>query len=100
MNRCKSSKESEDGEKRTHKIFSKDQPLSEILQIAEIYARTEVVYIKIDDINKKLLKRKIKKEYGVKDGKYGVLDIVDTNKGLLLISDDMMLGEKLLSINE
>ena len=88
---------------------SKKLPIRSILNDPDckIYEHIHTFFISIDDMTKKeRLSKLLLNAYSATDsnqdteGSYGIIDIVETNRGLLIITDDLYMSTRLYNIRE
>ena len=82
----------------------KDNPLTtnkslpELIKESKIYPQTHSFYIKTKPIYIEHLKRKLSCEYNSKNP-YHIIDIIKCEHGLLVITNDLLLGDKLKELS-
>ena len=82
-----------------NKFLAKDRSIQELLEHSIVSAQTQAIYIKVQPSYAEELRRKLTKQYNSKN-KYHILDIIRCNNGLLVITNDLLLGEELKSMTK
>ena len=89
-----------DKEKRIEgKSLNTIYSLPELIKRSEIYTQTHTIYIKTGIALAEQLRKKLLNEYNSKNT-YHIIDIIKCNNGLLIITNDLLLGEKLKSLTQ
>ena len=83
----------------SNKFLAKDHSIQELLEHSLVSAQTQAIYIRVQSPYAEELRRKLTKQYNSKN-KYHILDIIKCNNGLLVITNDLLLGEELKSISK
>ena len=71
--------------------------LPELIRRSEVYTQTHTIYIKTGIALAEQLRKKLLNEYN-SNNPYHIIDIIKCNNGLLIITNDLLLGDKLKSL--
>ncbi len=82
----------------SNKFLAKDHTIQELLEHSTVSAQTQAIYIKVQPPYAEELRRKLTSQFNSKN-KYHILDIIKCNNGLLVITNDLLLGEELKSMS-